>query len=74
MTPAQSLYRIQQELALNEELRELLVEFSKHYADTALRKNYSTNDAAMLIRQSGMAEGVEQFIKDITKAPKLAQK
>ena len=74
MTPEQSLYRIQQELALNEELRELLVKFSKHYADTALRKNYSTNDAAMLIRQSGMAEGVEQFIKDITKAPKLAQK
>ena len=30
---------------------------------------YSTVEPAMLIRQSGMAEGVEQFIKTITKHP-----
>lgn len=74
MTPDQKLTRIQQELALNTELRELLVEFASTFATVALRKSYTTNDAAMLIRQSGMAEGVELFMKDITKSPKAAQK
>lgn len=73
MTPEQTLLELQKALATDERLAELMRNAAKHYADTTLRKLYSTVEPAMLIRQSGMAEGVEQFIKTITKSPKPAQ-
>ena len=69
MTPEQTLLELQKALVGDERLSELLKEAAKHYADTTLRKLYSTAEPAMLIRQSGMAEGVEQFIRAITKHP-----
>jgi len=67
--PEQALDEIRKELAVNERLASLLVEHAAHYASTALRKSYSTNEPALLIRQAGLAEGAEQFIAHITKPP-----
>jgi hypothetical protein len=72
VTRDQRLNEIRKELALNSRLTQLLVEFSKDFADAALRRQYSTNDAAGLIRQAGLAEGAEKFIGEITKNPSTA--
>lgn len=72
MTKAQLLAEIHKELAVNSRLVHLLMEFGEHYANAALRKTYSTNEPALLIRQAGMAEGVERFISELTKASKSA--
>lgn len=66
------MLELQKALVGDERLAELLQDAAKHYADTTLRRLYSTVEPAMLIRQSGMAEGVEQFIKTITKHPTKA--
>lgn len=73
MTPAQSLLELQKALVSDERLVELLRDAAKNYADTTLRKLYGTVEPALLIRQTGMAEGVEQFIKLITKLPEAAR-
>ena len=73
LTPDQTMQELQKALALDERLAELLKDAAKNYADTALRYSYGTTEPAFLIRQSGMAEGVEQFIKSITKPNKPAQ-
>lgn len=52
----------------------MLVAEAKHYADTALRRLYDTTEPALMIRQSGVAEGAERFITNITKPPMPAQK
>lgn len=63
------MLEIQKALVADERLAGLLKVASKHYADVALRKLYGSVEPAFLIRQSGMAEGVEQFIKTITAKP-----
>ena len=73
LTPDQTMQELQKALALDERLAELLKDAAKNYADTTLRQLYTTVEPALLIRQSGMAEGVEQFIKSITKPNKPAQ-
>ena len=72
VTRDQLISEIRKELGVNERLSNLIKDYGKLFADTALRTTFTTNDAAMLIRQSGMAEGVERFIKDITVAPRAA--
>lgn len=69
MTPEQRLHELRKELARNERLASLLREVAHDYANTALRKQYQTNEAALLIRQAGLAEGAEKFVSDITKLP-----
>ena len=66
MTPKQILEELHKELETNSRLRELLSEYATAYANSALRSLYTTNDAAAMIRQSGMAEGVEKFVADLT--------
>lgn len=73
MNKEQLLNEIRKELAMNSRLGRLLADFGELFSVVALRKTYSTNDAASLIRQSGMAEGVEKFVSDITKTPMSAQ-
>lgn len=73
MTPDQTLQEIQKALVGDERLSGLLKDAAKNFADYTLRQSYSTVEPALLIRQSGMAEGVEQFIKTITKHPTAAQ-
>jgi hypothetical protein len=72
MTREQRLHEIRKELAVNERLAKLLIEYSVDHFNVAFRKTYNTNDAAQIIRQSGMAEGVEKFVADITKMPSAA--
>lgn len=67
MTPEQTLLELQKALVGDERLAGLLQAHARHYADTTLRKLYSTVDPALMIRQTGMAEGVEQFTKSILK-------
>lgn len=74
MTREQRLAVIRQELALNERLAQLLVEHAKDFADTAMRKLYNAPiDAGVMVRQIGLAEGVEMFIADLTKPNKAAR-
>ena len=74
MTREQRLAVIRQELALNERLAQLLVEHAKDFADTAMRKLYNAPiDAGVMVRQIGLAEGVEMFIADLTKPNKPAR-
>jgi hypothetical protein len=62
----QLLEEIHKELETNSRLCGLLTDYATAYASAALRRLYTTNDAAALIRQSGMAEGVEMFVADLT--------
>jgi hypothetical protein len=73
VTRDQRLYEVRKALALDERLAGLLKELASDYATDALRQLYHTNEPAVLIRQSGLAEGVEKFITHITKAPTTAQ-
>lgn len=73
MTRDQRLNEIRKELLANQRLAGLLAEAAKEFADAALRRQYDTNDAAFLVRQSGMAQGAEMFLSEITKAPKTAE-
>lgn len=66
MKPKQLLEEIHKELETNSRLRELLAEYATAYASAALRRLYTTNDAAAMIRQAGMSEGVETFVADLT--------
>ena len=63
------MLELQKALAMDERLAVLLKEAAKNYADLTLRQLYGTVEPAFLLRQTGMAEGVEQFIKGITKPP-----
>lgn len=72
MTPEQRLLEIRKALAIDERLAELLQLAAIDYANETLRRQYGTNDAAMLIRQAGLAEGAEKFIHTLTKAPTTA--
>lgn len=72
MTPEQTVQELRKALVGDERLLELLTDAAKNYADTTLRRLYGTVEPALLIRQSGMAEGVEQFIKLITTKPEAS--
>lgn len=69
MNRQQLQQEIRKELGPQERLVSLLLQYSKMTADAALRRSYQTNEPASLIRQSGYAEGIEDFITDITQAP-----
>lgn len=69
MTPEQRLEAIRQRLFADEELTQLLKDAVEHYAFTALRKTYLTNDCSDVLTQKSFAEGSEAFVKEITKAP-----
>ena len=69
MTRDQMLLEIRKEFGMNERLTDLLRQYGKMKADAALRRPYTTNDAAVHIRQSGYAEGIEVLIDEITQAP-----
>jgi hypothetical protein len=58
---------------MNARLSSLLGEVAQDWALAALRKQYHTNEAALLIRQAGLAEGAEKFVNDITKPPTASQ-
>lgn len=71
MNRQQLQLEIRKELGMQDRLVALLRQYSKMTADAALRRSYQTNEPASLIRQSGYAEGIEDFIGDITQAPAI---
>lgn len=73
MTPAQTLTQLRQELAMNERLAELLRDAAKHHADSIYRSTTKTVDPSSLLRLTGAAAGVEDFISTITESPKAAK-
>ena len=73
MTPDQRLLELRKELLLHDRLASLLVEVARDQADAELRVMYKTLDPAAMMRQTGIAEGIEKFAKEITKAPKTSQ-
>jgi len=73
VTPEQKLQRLRQELALNDVLAEAVVENAKLLADAELRASYKTLDAAALIRQAALAEGIERLAAHLTKKPIAAR-
>lgn len=74
MTPEQTLLEIRKALGTDERLARLLSDYAKHFADSALRKLYGTIEPAFMLRQSGLAEGVEQFTKLITAPPEASSR
>lgn len=74
MTPEQKLQQLRQEFAMNERLAGLLHDVAKHFADKQLRDTYAVVDHASLIRLTGVAAGVESFVKLISDSPKVARK
>lgn len=73
MTPEQKLHRLRQELTGNDVLREAIIETAKLLADAELRASYKTVDAASLIRQAALAEGMERLAAHLTKKPEPAR-
>lgn len=65
MTPQQIAHQLKQELALNERLSKLLREHAKNYSDSIFRKTSSVTDHAGLLRLTGVAAGVEDFVSSI---------
>lgn len=55
------LEELRQELETNSRLRHLIAAVAKNMADAELRHLYKTNDAAAMIRGTGIAEGVEKL-------------
>ena len=72
MTPDQRLLELRKELLLHDRLASLLVEVARDQADAELRVMYKTLDPAAMMRQTGIAEGIEKLAREITKAPKPA--
>ena len=72
MTPDQRLLELRKELLLHDRLARLLVEVARDMADAELRVMYRSLDPAVLMRQTGLAEGIEKIATEITKAPKTA--
>lgn len=69
MTPEQALNELRKEMALNERLAGLLKQVAKSMADQELRHNYTTNEPAIMIRQTGIAQGIEKLVTEISKPP-----
>lgn len=69
MTPEQTLNELRKALALDERLAQLIRQTAKFMADNELRAIYSTNDTDLIRRLSGLAQGMEKFVAEITKPP-----
>ena len=73
MTPEQKLLELRKELLLHDRLAGLIVDVARDLANAELRVMYKTLDPAAMMRQTGIAEGIEKFAKEITKAPQASQ-
>lgn len=73
MTPEQELNEVRKELAVNERLAQLILSVAKHQANAEFRHMYKSNEAAIMIRQTGIAEGIEKLAAAITASPVAAR-
>lgn len=69
MNDEQALSEIRKAFAMNERLAELIRQVAKRQADDDLRRTYSQLDHASMLRLTGAAAGVEDFVKRIADAP-----
>lgn len=67
MTPHQVMTQLRQELHSNERLVSLLEAHAKNYADDMYRRTTGTTNHADLLRITGVAAGVEDFITSLLK-------
>lgn len=65
MTPDQTAKQLRQELLINERVAELLKAHAKNYADAVYRKTVNTTEPHDLIRLTGVAAGVENFVDSL---------
>lgn len=63
------MLEIRKALVADERLADMLKQVAKSMADKELRHLYTTNEAAAMIRGTGIAEGIEKLVTVITKAP-----
>lgn len=66
MTPKQIEEEIRKELRLNRRLTELLTQHAKVYSDELYRSTANVIDHAGLLRLTGAAAGVEEFVGRLT--------
>lgn len=72
MNNEQALQELRKEFQ-DERLQGLIRQVTKAMADQELRLCYTTNESALLIRQTGVAEGMERLVREITKPPVRAK-
>lgn len=65
MNPDQTVKQLRQELLINERVAELLKAHAKNYADAVYRKTANTTEPHDLIRLTGVAAGVENFVDSL---------
>lgn len=65
MTPDQVADQLRRELLINERIAELLKAHAVNYADKMYRRTKNTTDHAELLRLTGVAAGVEDFITSL---------
>lgn len=65
----QALKELRTELAVNERIATLLQQVAKDTADADLRRTYTQLDHAAMLRLTGAAAGVEDFISQIMGKP-----
>lgn len=69
MTNDQALTEVRKALAMDERLASLIQQVAKAQADDDLRRTYDQLDHPALLRLTGAAAGVEDFVQRITAAP-----
>lgn len=73
MSPEQVHQQLMQELLMNERVAELLKIHAKNYADDIYRRTARTTDPNSLVRLTGVAAGVEDFIDSLLTTEKGKQ-
>lgn len=65
MNPEQVAQQLKQELLINERIAKLLREHARNSADQIYRKAGTTSDHATLVRLTGSASAIEDFIEKL---------
>lgn len=70
MNPDQIVQQLRQELLINERIADLLKAHARNYADSMYRRTVGTTDHADLVRITGVAAGVEDFVNSLVQTEK----
>lgn len=70
MTPVQVEKQLRQELQINERIADLLKAHAKNFADEMYRRTKNTTDHADMLRITGVAAGVENFVDSLVQTEK----
>jgi hypothetical protein len=67
LSPEQQLKVVRQAFLLDDTLKQAFLAVVKQFADEELRVGYKTLDVSVLMRQTGIAEGMEKLASVLTK-------